>query len=130
MEVQDLNAWVEAYVRAWQSNDPADIGRLFAEDALYYTAPHREPWQGRETIVAGWIGRKDEPDTWTFRFEVLAVAGDLGFVRGWTNYDSSPPTAVSNLWVIRLGPNGECREFTEWWQESMAPETDPAVHQQ
>jgi hypothetical protein len=47
---------------------------------------------------------------------VLAVAGDLGFVRGWTTY-TNPPTAYSNLWVVRLAADGRCVEFTEWWME-------------
>jgi hypothetical protein len=28
-----LRAWVDAYLRAWSSNDPAAIGALFAPDA-------------------------------------------------------------------------------------------------
>ena len=116
MEAKDVAAWVDGYVRAWETNDPADIGRLFVDDAAYYTAPFREPWRGREAIVAGWLDRKDEPGTWTFRYEVLAIAGDLGFVRGWTRY-TDPPAEYSNLWVIQLTSDGRCSEFTEWWME-------------
>jgi hypothetical protein len=36
-------AWVEGYVRAWNSNDPAAIGALFSEDAAYHTEPYGEP---------------------------------------------------------------------------------------
>ena len=108
--------WVVGYVRAWESNDPEDIGRLFAEDAVYYTAPDREPWRGRQGIAAGWLERKDEPGSWTFRHETLAIAGDVAFVRGWTRY-LEPPSGFSNLWVVRLGADGQCREFTEWWME-------------
>ena len=69
-----------------------------------------------DEIVAGWLERHDEPGTWSFRHEVLAVAGDLGFVRGWTRY-AQPPTAYSNLWIVRLAADGRCSEFTEWWME-------------
>jgi ketosteroid isomerase-like protein len=116
MNASDVERWVDGYVHAWQSNDPAAIGRLFTDDALYFTAPDRDPWRGRDGIVAGWLERKDEPGQWGFRHEVLAVAGDLGFVRGWTTY-ANPPTEYSNLWVIRLTPAGQCAEFTEWWME-------------
>ncbi|MGQ0571881.1 MAG: nuclear transport factor 2 family protein [Armatimonadota bacterium] len=111
-----MESWVLGYVRAWNTNDPQAIVRLFTEDAVYYTAPHRQPWSGREAIVSGWLDRKDEPGTFEFRFEVLAATNDLGVVRGWTNY-MDPPTTYSNLWVIRLGPDGRCAEFTEWWME-------------
>ena len=116
METTTLDAWVAGYVRAWASNDPADIAALFTEDAAYYTAPHREPWRGREAIVAGWLDRRDEPGDWTFRHEILAVAGDLGFVRGWTTY-ADPSQTYGNLWVVRLTSDGRAREFTEWWMD-------------
>src|SRR5437588_11945095 len=116
MERADLERWVDGYVRAWASNDPAEIGALFTDSASYYTAPHREPWRGRGAIVDGWLGRKDEPGQWEFRYEVLAVAGDLGFIKGVTRY-RNPAVDYSNLWVIRLGAEGRCSEFTEWWME-------------
>ena len=59
-------AWVERYVRAWKTNDPADIGGLFSEDAAYYTGPFDAPWRGRDTIVREWLGRQDAPGTTTF----------------------------------------------------------------
>lgn len=116
MDTGDVHRWVERYIRAWGSNDPADIGGLFTDEAVYCTAPFREPWRGRGTIVDGWLDIKDEPGDYTFRFEVLAVAGDLAFVRGWTRY-KEPAHDYSNLWVIRFAEDGRCAEFTEWWME-------------
>ncbi len=118
MDAATLSAWVEAYIHAWRTNDPDHIGRLFTEDAAYFTTPFAEPWRGRTAIVAGWLDRRDEPDTWTFRHEIMAVADDVGFVRGWTTYTTANPlTTYSNLWVVRLGADGRCVEFTEWWME-------------
>jgi ketosteroid isomerase-like protein len=107
---------VEDYLRAWESNDRDAIGRLFTDDAAYYTEPFREPWRGRDAIVAGWLDAKDEPGTWSFRYELMAVADSLGFVRGWTSY-ANPPREYSNLWVVKLDAAGRCTEFTEWWME-------------
>jgi ketosteroid isomerase-like protein len=117
----DIERWLQGYLRAWESNDPEDIGRLFTDDAQYSTAPHREPWTGRDEIVREWIGRKDDPGDWAFRHEVLATAGDLAFVRGWTDYPDHDPNAYSNLWVIRLADDGRCSEFTEWWMDASDP---------
>jgi uncharacterized protein (TIGR02246 family) len=114
VERADVEAWVERYVRAWSTNDPGEIGALFTDDAVYYTAPHREPWRGRDGIVAGWLDRKDEPGTWDFRWEVQDVAADRAYVRGWTTYHTEEADGP-NLWVIRLDAEGRCSEFTEWW---------------
>ena len=114
MNEQSAAAWVGRYVAAWESNDPAAIGALFAENANYRQRPSDEPWQGRDAIVARWLEIKDQPGTWTFRFEVLAATNDLAFVRGWTHY-TDPPTDYDNLWVLRFDGEGRCADFTEWW---------------
>ena len=116
MEQAEVERWMDGYVRAWASNDPAEIGALFTEDARYYTAPFREPWTGRQGIVEEWLDRKDEPGTWEFHHEVMAIADRIGFVRGWTAY---PDVRYSNLWVIRMAGDGsrQCEEFTEWWMK-------------
>lgn len=116
MDSSDIEAWVDRYVRAWGSNNPIEIGDLFTDDARYFTAPDRPPWEGRRNIVDGWLKRKDEPGEWGFRSEVLGVSGDLGFVRGWTTYHTEE-SDYSNLWMIRLTADGRCSEFVEWWME-------------
>ena len=116
IDQKGVEAWVEAYIYAWKRNDPHIIGQLFAEDGVYYTGPFDEPWSGREAIVAGWLNRRDEPGTFNFRYQVLAVTDDLGVVRGWAEY-IEPKREYSNLWVIRFDSQGRCTEFTEWWME-------------
>jgi ketosteroid isomerase-like protein len=111
-----LDAWIQAYVRAWNSNDPRDIGALFTETANYFPEPFAKPWHGQEEIVARWLGRKDEPGETEFQWEALAVTPDVAIVQGTTVY-RSPPWTYSNLWVIRLADDGRCAEFTEWWMQ-------------
>ncbi len=36
-----VTAWVHGYIGAWESNDPAQIGALFTDDASYLTHPVR-----------------------------------------------------------------------------------------
>jgi hypothetical protein len=109
-----LTAWIEGYVRAWNSNDPAAIGALFTDDAEYHTEPYRPPARGREAIVAWWLENRDEPGETSFTWEPLVVTDDLAVVTGTTTY---PDRVFSNLWVIRLTPEGTCWQFTEWWME-------------
>ncbi len=113
-DLDRVTAWIDGYVRAWNTNDPADIRALFTEDAEYYTAPFRPPWRGSEQIVEGWLGRKDEPGEATFDWRPVAVTDEVAIIQGTTAY---PTETYSNLWVIRLHGDGRCREFTEWWME-------------
>jgi hypothetical protein len=117
MDRSDVQTWVDRYVRAWETNDPQDIGGLFSEDARYYTAPHRKPWTGREGIVEGWLDRKDEQGDWTFRSEVIGIDRDVAFVRGVTGYKDEGKD-YENLWMIRLDDSGRASEFIEWWMEA------------
>jgi ketosteroid isomerase-like protein len=113
-----LSDWIAAYLRAWDSNDPAEIGALFTDDALYYIEPAAEPWCGRDAIVEGWLGRKDEPGDATFEWQPLVDTVDLGVITGRATYSTQ---RYSNLWVIRFDGEGRCREFTEWWMLDREP---------
>jgi hypothetical protein len=115
VEAATVSAWVERYVRAWNTNNPDDIGTLFTHDAVYDHEPFAAGWHGRETIVRQWLGRQDAPGATTFRYEVLAAQASRGIVRGWTQYHTDPAREFSNLWVIEFGEGERCREFTEWW---------------
>lgn len=114
MDASAVSAWVDAYVRAWNSNDPADIGGLFTEDAVYHTGPFDAPWEGRAAIVRKWLSRQDAPGTTSFRYEVLTSTSGQAVVRGWTHYQETG-REYSNIWLICFGMDGRCREFTEWW---------------
>jgi uncharacterized protein (TIGR02246 family) len=118
-----LTGWIDGYVRAWDTNDPRDIGDLFTDDAVYYTAPFRPPWRGRDKIVAGWLDRKDEPGDAEFDWEPLVVTPEVAVVQGTTRY-RDPAQTYSNLWVIRLDGEGRASEFTEWWMDQGAPDSD------
>nr|BFE80771.1 hypothetical protein GCM10020093_033720 [Planobispora longispora] len=53
-----VSAWIDGYVKAWNSNDPEHIGDLFTEDAEYYTAPStRRGAAATRSSPTGWSGR-------------------------------------------------------------------------
>jgi len=101
------------------SNDADDIGRLFADDAQYYTEPFGQPWRGRQSIVEHWLARKDEPGQTAFAWHPVALTEELAVVQGTTTYIKDAVTC-SNLWVIRFDHAGRCTEFTEWWMKQPA----------
>src|SRR4051812_37522947 len=96
--LEAVAACVRGYRSAWESNDPAEIGKLFAEDGAYFTEPYAKPWLGREKIVKKWLKRQDEPGTTTFEWHPLIVTDELAVIEATTTY---PKKAYSNLWVLR-----------------------------
>ena len=112
MDKADFKNWLAGYVKAWKSNNARDIAALFTEDAVYSTGPFDAPWVGQQAIIDGWIGIGDRPEDWSFDYEVIAVDGDLGVVKGTTVY-RDPPNTFSNLWLIRLAEDRRCKEFRE-----------------
>ncbi|MET9338293.1 MULTISPECIES: YybH family protein [unclassified Nonomuraea] len=112
-----LASWMDAYIRAWHTNDPDDIGALFADDAVYFTEPYAEPWRGKDAIVTRWLERKDTDGPAAFEYEPVAVTEEVAVVKGVTTY---PDTAFSNLWLVRLDAGGRCTEFVEYWMEQPA----------
>jgi uncharacterized protein (TIGR02246 family) len=117
-DAHSVTAWIDAYVRAWNSNDPAEIGALFTEEAEYYTEPFQPPWRGRREIVAQWLSRKDESGETTFEWRPVVVTDETAVITGTTTY---PDRTFSNLWLLQLDEAGSCRHFTEWWMLHPSP---------
>ena len=113
--MSDINDWMGRYLRAWDSNDPADIRALFTEDAEYYTLPGRQPKRGADAIAEWWDEARDEPGDYTFRWEIVAATPARAVIQGYTGYHES--SSFHNLWVIDLEPDGRASRFTEWWVE-------------
>lgn len=120
---EPITHWLDGYLAAWDSNDPAAIAALFTDDAEYYSYPWAEPAVGTEAIVALWLEGADQPGDHAFSWHLLAVAGDLHIVQGRTVYADG--RTYENLWLVRLEPDGRARSFTEWYMESASKALGP-----
>jgi len=124
----EVQAWLDSYVAAWAAYDPAAIGDLFTEDAVYRYHPSDDGFVGRDAIVRAWLepsgdaSTRDEPGTWEAHYEPFTVNGDRAVAIGWSRYftDASKAT-VQNLWdnvyLLEFGPDGRCSSFTEYFVE-------------
>jgi uncharacterized protein (TIGR02246 family) len=115
-----VQAWLDGYVRAWESNDSEAIAALFTEDATYSYGPFREDVNGRDAIVASWFEDPDEPGSWSAEYHPVAVEGDTAIANGRSRYfqpDGSPRTEYDNIFLIRFAQDGRCAEFREWFVE-------------
>jgi ketosteroid isomerase-like protein len=114
-----VQRWLDAYVEAWRTYDPASIAALFADDATYAYQPYREPLRGRDAIVASWLESPDAAGSWEARYEPYAVDGDRAVAVGESRYLENGKLAALfyNVWLLRFDDDGRCSDFVEYWRE-------------
>jgi ketosteroid isomerase-like protein len=115
-----VQAWLDAYLEAWRSYDPAQIGALFSEDALYAHSPFDEgdPVRGRAAIVASWLEEPDAAGSWEARYVPIVVEGNVAVAQGRTRYllpDGTLEREFANTFVMQFDQGGLCTHFTEWY---------------
>lgn len=116
MTHDELQAWLDAYVDAWRTYDPASIAALFTEDAKYAYHPWDEGAdlvRGRDAIVANWLAERDAPGSWEAHYRPLMVGGDRAVASGTTRYADGE--MFWNLWVLDFREDGRCASFVEWY---------------
>jgi ketosteroid isomerase-like protein len=114
MTHDDFARWLDAYVEAWRTCDPAAIGALFSDDAEYRYHPWDEPVRGRDAIVASWLDNRDEPGSWEAAYRPWAVDGDRGVATGTSRYGNADGRQVyHNVFLCRFDADGRCGAFTE-----------------
>jgi ketosteroid isomerase-like protein len=114
---EQFQGWLDRYVEAWKSYDPAAIAGLFSEDAEYRVHPADEPIRGRDTIVADWLESPDESGTYDAHYEPLAIDGENHVASGWTRYyrDDELADEYWNIFLCRFDAEGRCTSYTDWW---------------
>ncbi len=120
MTRDDVQRWLDGYVSAWRSYDPAEIGALFGPDATYRYHPYDEPLIGREAIVADWLESPDAAGSWDAHYEPYAIDGDRAVAVGESRYlhpDGSFRALYHNIWTLRFDDAGRCADFVEYFVE-------------
>ena len=115
MDHAAFQVWLDRYIAAWRSADPAEIGALFSVDAEYFYGPYRDPVRGRDAILSDWTTDPDAPGSWEAEYRPLAVDGDVAVATGESRYANG--RTYSNIFVCRFDGDGRCTEFREWFME-------------
>jgi hypothetical protein len=118
-----FQAWLDRYVGAWKSYDPADIGALFSADAAYRYHPEDEPLNGRAAIVADWLADQDAAGTYDAHYEPLAIDGETHVASGWSRYFTAEGELRDEYWnvyAVTFDDAGQATSFTEWWIQDRA----------
>jgi hypothetical protein len=120
-----VTAWIEAYERAWRTAGADSLAALFTADASYRMSPYEEPARGLAEIGALWERERAGPDEgFEMSFELVAIDGATAVARIAVAYASG--AEYRDLWILRFGGDGRCREFEEWpyWPgQPLAPPT-------
>jgi len=111
--------WLDDYIAAWRSGEPAAVEALFTEDATYAFAPFGAPLQGRGAIVEMWLKDPDPAGSWTADYRPLAIDGAVAVAHGRTSYrvadGAREDIDYRNIFVCEFAPDGRCRSFVEWY---------------
>jgi ketosteroid isomerase-like protein len=108
-----VEAWIGTYERAWRTAGVDPLPSLFAEDASYRMSPYAEAAQGLAEIGALWERERAGPEEeFRLSFEVIAVERDTAVARIEVAYATG--AEYRDLWIVRFGADGRCREFEEW----------------
>ena len=117
-------AWLDRYVAAWRSGDPAEIGDLFSSDVTYSQNGGQTSLSGREAVVKDWLEGAYEPEArWEASYEPLAIEGQVNVGVGSTRYfrEDGVREDFSNIFVCRFDDAGRCGDLREWWMLAPSP---------
>jgi hypothetical protein len=124
MTHDDVQAWLDAYVDAWRTYDPAAIAALFTEEDAYAYHPWdegEEVVRGSDAIVADWLEERDDPGSWEAQYRPLMVEGQRAVITGTTRYANGE--FYWNLWVLRFDEDNRCAEYVEWFMTHLSEGT-------
>ena len=110
-----VEAWVEGYERAWRTAGTGPLEKLFAPEATYRMSPYEAPARGLGEIGSLWEReRLSAEERFEMSHEVVAVEGNVAVVRVEVRYGPPQNLEYRDLWIVRIGEDGLCREFEEW----------------
>jgi hypothetical protein len=106
--------WVTSYGATWEQWDIEAFVGLFSDDAVYIEHPTEETVVGREALDA--YVRKEERDQGPARVTMGSpvIDGDRVAAEFWATLADA--TIVGGF-VARLGDDGRCTMFREYWFE-------------
>ena len=118
LDSASLDAWLEKYVAAWETRDPAAAGALFTADATYHEMPFDPVKQGRaaiqdyrKTVTAD--QREIKVET-----QVVAVNGNTGVAHWKATFklqSTGATISLDGVFVLEFAASGECSSLREWW---------------
>ena len=108
--------WAETWERGWREHDVDAIEALYAENAVHYSAPFREPGRGPSGVRAyvEWAFADEErAEVW---FDEPVVAGDRAAVAWWAvSSTTGGDESLAGVSMLRFGTDGLVLDQHDYW---------------
>ncbi len=104
--------WAEEWAQGWREHDSARIGALYADDAVFRSAPFRDPQDPR--AYADWAF--SDEDAVECRFGEPLVSGDRAVVEWWAISSSGgQEETLAGVSLLRFEEDGLVVEQRDYW---------------
>ena len=121
MGAVDFDRWLQAYQKAWEGRDSRAAACIFSDDCEYYWTPLDPPQRGPAGVAAAWEGAVSQQRDISFRYEILAVAGNTGIAKWRADFLRLPVKSkvrIEGVLTAEFAESGKCRIFREWWHSA------------
>ncbi|MGH2652286.1 MAG: nuclear transport factor 2 family protein [Actinomycetota bacterium] len=117
-----MGAWLAAYGKAWETQDPDAAVALFTPEATYQEKPFDEPMRGREAIREYWATGAGHQREVRFDSRILSVEPAVG--HWWASYTATATgelTKLDGIFLLEFDDEGLCTSLREWWHATPRP---------
>ena len=109
-------AFVEAYGRTWNGWDFPGFVDLFSDDVIYVAHATDEAVVGREALARYIRKEADDQGDTSVRMGTPVIDGNRMAAEFWvTRTNDGNDWTTAGCFIARLGPDGRCDVFREYW---------------
>ena len=112
----ELDDWIDAYRRSWETADSEAAGALFSNDASYRSNIFEEPHAGRSGIEDYWRNVTAAQSDVTVRMGSPVIDGPRVVVEFWTTMlVGGEKLTLPGCLLLRFDEDGRCTDLREYW---------------
>lgn len=122
LSAHDVNQWLDAYKKAWETQDSDLIADIFSHDAIYRVDPFHETHTGQDAIRQYWDNNPKTQSNIHFSYRLLAVHDDYGIAHWQARFDKNGNQShLDGIFKLHFNNNKKCTALYEWWHKTKTP---------
>jgi hypothetical protein len=118
-----VRRWIDGWARGWATHDVELIGSLYAENAVHFSAPFRDPRPPAD--YAAWAFAEEESaEVW---FAEPFVEGERAAVAWWgiSHLLDGRDTTLAGVSILEFGGDGLVVRQRDYWNEALGSALAP-----